>query len=172
MFGKFGQTPARSVGNYIHAGTYIVEVVEFVAKEGQNTTTKGHELFIGQFTILDVITAYEATADGAYKASNRRGERVSYIRDTSKPSSGEAAMADVKNLMLAIGRLENPELSEADISPEEWNEALAEAVAPPGHKCRGIRLVMHAIRKPTRAGNPFVAVSFEPYAPPDATVAP
>lgn len=169
MFGKFGATPARSSGNWIAAGTYVVELEECTAKLSQNQKTRGHELFIASFTILAVVAGFEA--DGDFKASNRAGERVSFIQNTSDPAKADLALANIKNLFLALGRLDDPDLNEQDVPEDEWNRVLAEAVAPPGRSLAGKRLLMYGIRRITKEGRPFVAVSFDPYTEPAAEAA-
>lgn len=165
MFGGFGGTKPREQGSFIQPGTYIVEVEKMIGILSNKPGTKGHEKFIAEFTILETVVAFPADREGGkkFEASNRPGERVSFIQNVTKFE--DMALGNIKGLMLAIGQTAQPDLKDGDISPEEWDTALAEATAPPHTKCAGVRLICQAIKWETSKGNHITAVSFRPYLP-------
>lgn len=154
--GRFGGATARQNASRIGAGTYVVEVEEMSWLTSKNPKTKGNEMFVCQFTILEVLA--NMPNEPGYESSNVAGQRVSHIVNTSK--NEETAFSVIKNLFLAMARTENPEMAEEDLSPEEWDDALEEAIAPPGTKCKGVRLIMAASRTRTREDRPFTAISY------------
>lgn len=172
MFGGFGGTKARAQGQYINPGTYIVEVEKLVALLSTRPGSKGNEIFVGEFTVLHTVVESPREMDPVtpgkvrYEASHKPGERVSYIQNVTKFE--EMALGNIKALMLAIGQTDAPGLKETDISPEEWDEALREATAPPGTKCHGVRLICQATKWETGKGNWITACSFRPYFPEEA----
>jgi hypothetical protein len=91
-FAGFGGTQARRGGSNIQPGVYVLYLEAMHRRLSQKPETMGHQLFIAEFTVTEVLTPQEAeyaesaAAPGAqasrvllWGASNRPGERVTYI---------------------------------------------------------------------------------------------
>lgn len=159
-FAGFGDASARKGGSYINAGVYRIRVEALTRQLSQNPKTRGHQLFIGELSILEVITAYEAAEE--YPASNRAGERVSYIQNATL--HGETALGNAKGLLVACvgAKLAPAPFNENDYTPQQWQAAILAATNPPGNMFAGVELIARASRTRTKAGKPFTPVRFEP----------
>lgn len=157
--GRFGATKSRSQGNYVNPGTYVVEVVKMVALSSKKPGKKGNEMFVLELTILEVLAAYEG--DQVYGPSNRAGELCAVIHDVTK--NEEIALGNIKNLLVSCAQSADPEFHEQDLTPDEWEETLSEAVEEPGTRLAGTRLVLTAGKRTTVEGNPFTTTTFGPF---------
>jgi hypothetical protein len=158
--GRFGNTESRRTSGRIGGGTYIFEVEEMSWITSRNPQSKGNEMFVCNFTVLEVLASLNP--ETGFEPSNVAGQRVAHILNMDK--NDETPWGVLKNLFLAVARTESPDLLESDLSPEDWDDALEEAVSPPGTKCKGVRLLVTASRIFTRTGNkPFTAISYGPY---------
>lgn len=165
----FGAAPARQGGSYIAPGVYDVTITKIAKHTGRNPTKNlGQVSVIIEATIDRVVTAFDADpgdAKGGWPASNRAGEKVSSHNNFTK--QGETAQSNVKAVLLAcigvkaIAAGRKPP-TERDLTPEQWEEQLAQAVAGAGTQWSGTRLRVWATKTRKKDGGPFTPLRWEP----------
>lgn len=164
-FRGFGGAKASGGGSWINPGSYLLRILSLQRGTSENPETLNHELFIAEFEVVEVFAAFERDAGPAgsegWGASNKVGEQVTSVQNTTKQH--KMAFGNIKNLLLAIARNEDPQILESDISEDEWISALVEAVKPPGDKYRGALVRCNATKKLTKVGRkPFTRLNFGP----------
>ena len=181
-FRGFGTASIRGGGNFLAPGVYDLEVLLLLRKQSQNPSTMGHIMVIGEMTVVNVVTAYPAdqgtAAPGAppdWAASNQRGEKTSYIQNFTRHH--DMARGNTKGLLLAIlnskaiaqavaaGKPMPQLIGEKDPTPEQWEQAISMATAPPGEWAKGTLVRAHVGKTRTKAKAPFTPVTWAPLAP-------
>lgn len=170
-FRGFGDVSARRGGTWIHPGVYVLYLEAMRRKLSSKPGQENNQLFIAEFTVLDVQTEYEAeyTEDRKtllWAPSNKVGERVTCVQNTTKHH--KMALETVKGLFLAIAQNNDDNIHEGDIGPDQWQEMLLDATEEPGTQFAGHRILCWATKTWTKARSPFTPVTFGPYAAPNA----
>lgn len=165
-FAKFGEAEPATTKVYFQPGTYVCEVVEMAKIVSQNMRTKGRELVIVRFKVVDVLDRREGTSD--FGPSNIVGSTPGTVFDGTFDSEIER----LKQLFVAIETSEDPAFDPESVSPDEWNVTLESALEPPGTEMAGKLVTVIAVGKYGKAklsatGEPlpqskFVQVNFEP----------
>ena len=177
-FANFGGQPARSGGNHLNPGTYVITVGKIIRKIGGGGKMAGHQLVILEATIDETLATFEADPGNMtygrpdWKASNQPGEKVSWVQDT-QGAFPDTAFSNVKGLLLAcvqaVSLAKNPpqRVQENSFTPQQWKEALMRATEPPGTMFAGVKLVATATKTRKKSdGGPFTPVTFAPYTGP------
>lgn len=137
MFAGVEKAPMPGSGRWFTDGVYLVRVEAF--KRG--ISRKGDGAFsVVEATILEVLVPYDA--------SNREGERVSWI---VMMKHGETSLSNLKGFAAAA-----LDCDESDVTAG----ALLKASDGDGTALKGLELIATAVTQPTRTGGKYTKVTW------------
>ncbi len=141
-----GSAAPRGSGAFITPGDYLVTLL--ANRQFKSNKPGNPETFVVEAKVDEVLFALEA--DGKSKASNRKGEQLSWIK-TLKGEYVDSVMSDIKAYVAAVIGVEIGEVT---------GPMIAKAFENDGKDFAGLPMKIHAVDKPTRSGGVFTVVTW------------